>query len=577
MDLDFGSDEEAADNVKLEDTKVNDASIGSGNDSDDVMDDDSNAPSRSARSSQSPAAEDNDEEDEERDAEETQRQAQTNGNTARPTIPMQAGAQTCSWYDLVPTMAAPQATQVNCVVTTRNLRWFFTGGQDGYIRKYDFHQSVTGKVPLTVAQRHPFVDSVQKAGVLLSYWENEELPESADEELLSKPSSHIIGKRLSPINCLAVQSEAMWMLSGLQSGAINLQSVRVEEGRILHVLRGHTGPVSVLQLFQGDRGLLSGSWDKRVHDWDLETGRIRRTFAAGNNITGQVSVIALRNTEAPALDESVFIDEAEREALIQAQEQAAALEKEMELDLPSRQSQHSPASSNSFDPLFDEDEDPDPILPTSEPQKQEAAANVEPAVKDASAQFTETSDNVVVDNGPDQLFLTACVDGTLALWDRRRQDPITRIPVPRGTPPWCLSACFSHDGEFFYCGRRNGTVEEFSLRKGNFGAELGSGRCGRRVIKLPNNSGPVSCVKSMPNGRSLLCASFDNVRLYDLHSSPTSKGMPFLIVPGHHGGVISQFFVDDSCRYAFSTSGNRGWDGSSTEVILGYEIAIPKD
>jgi preprotein translocase subunit Sec61beta len=27
---------------------------------------------------------------------------------------------------------------------------------------------------LTVAQRHPFVDSVTKAGVLMSYWENEE-------------------------------------------------------------------------------------------------------------------------------------------------------------------------------------------------------------------------------------------------------------------------------------------------------------------------------------------------------------------------------------------------------------------
>ncbi|ORY83272.1 WD40-repeat-containing domain protein [Protomyces lactucae-debilis] len=524
------------------------------------------------RSSRSPVAEEDQEDEEEAD----EPQAQNRAAIERPAVPVQAGAESCSWYDFVPTIAAPQATQVNCVVTSRGLRWFFTGGQDGYIRKYDFHQTLTGKLPLTVAQRHPFVDSVQKAGVLLSYWKNEELPESADALLLSKPSSQLTNKQISPIHCLAVHSEALWILSGLQSGAINLQAVRVEEGRVLHVMRGHTGPVSVLQLSGDDRSLLSGSWDKRVHDWDMETGQIRRTFAAGNDVTGQVSAIAVRNPDAAALDESVFVDEADRAPLVADQGQEEEME-DVEKDLPSRQARHSPASTNSFDPLFDEDDDAEPVLPTTEPPKI-VDGTVEPAstIKVEGDEFTSTASNVVVDNGLDQIFLTACVDGTLSLWDRRRQDPIVRIPVPRGTPPWCLSACFSHDGEFFYCGRRNGTVEEFSMRKGNFGAELGSARCGRRVIKMPNNSGPVSSVRSMPNGRSLLCASYDNVRLYDLQSSPTTKGMPFLIVPGHHGGIISQLYVDDSCRYAFSTSGNRGWDGSSTEVILGYEIGIPQ-
>ncbi len=82
-------------------------------------------------------------------------------------------------------------------------------------------------------------------------------------------------------------------------------------------------------------------------------------------------------------------------------------------------------------------------------------------------------------------------------------------------------------------------------------------------------------------------ASQDNIRLYDLKAT---SGIPFLIIPGHHGGVISSFCeifslclstlmlsdVDPTCRYAFSASGNRGWDGNSTEVLLGYEIGIPK-
>lgn len=89
-------------------------------------------------------------------------------------VPLQLGAAECPYYDLVPTTAAPQATHCHCIAITRGLKWLVTGGQDGYVRKYDFQQSVTGKIPLTVAQKHAFVDSVQRSGVLLSYWDAED-------------------------------------------------------------------------------------------------------------------------------------------------------------------------------------------------------------------------------------------------------------------------------------------------------------------------------------------------------------------------------------------------------------------
>jgi len=81
---------------------------------------------------------------------------------------------TASTYDIVPTIAAPQSTSINAVTATPDMRWVFSGGTDGYIRKFHWPDSANGKVPLTVAQRHPFVDSVLKAGVLSSYWENED-------------------------------------------------------------------------------------------------------------------------------------------------------------------------------------------------------------------------------------------------------------------------------------------------------------------------------------------------------------------------------------------------------------------
>ncbi len=71
-------------------------------------------------------------------------------------------------------------------------------------------------------------------------------------------------------------------------------------------------------------------------------------------------------------------------------------------------------------------------------------------------------------------------------------------------------------------------------------------------------------------------ASFDILRLYDLHfhEKPQSKHtkVPFLIVPGHRTGVVSQLYIDPSCRYLVSIAGNRGWEGTNTEVLLGYEV-----
>ena len=81
---------------------------------------------------------------------------------------------TASTYDIVPTVAAPHSTSINAVTATPDMRWVFTGGTDGYIRKFHWPDTINGKLALTVAQKHPFVDSVTKAGVLLSYWENEE-------------------------------------------------------------------------------------------------------------------------------------------------------------------------------------------------------------------------------------------------------------------------------------------------------------------------------------------------------------------------------------------------------------------
>jgi len=133
-----------------------------------------------------------------------------------------------------------------------------------------------------------------------------------------------------------------------------------------------------------------------------------------------------------------------------------------------------------------------------------------------------------------------------------------------------MAACWSPDGNFIYAGRRNGTVEEFSLHKGLKNAE--------RTFKFPQGSGAVSALRAMPNGRHLICASHDILRLYDLKDPQAFKHstVPFLIVPGPpRAGVISALHIDPTCKYMLSAAGNRGWEGSNTEVLIGYEIGIP--
>ncbi|CAK7226352.1 Transcription factor spt8 [Sporothrix curviconia] len=207
----------------------------------------------------------------------------TPSSTSRLRLRARPEALSAKIYDIVPTMAAPQATSINALAVTPDLRYWMTGGSDGYIRKYDGPGTINGRQLLTVAQRHPFVDSVVKAGILMSYWENEEPPSASARGA----EEHI----LSPVYSLAVHSRALWLLAGTESGGINLQSVRHDEGKRITCLQRHANAVSVLQLAPDEKSVLSGSWDKAIFDWDLNTGQTRRHF---DGYSGQISAIELR-------------------------------------------------------------------------------------------------------------------------------------------------------------------------------------------------------------------------------------------------------------------------------------------
>lgn len=104
----------------------------------------------------------------------------------------------------------------------------------------------------------------------------------------------------SPVYSLCVPNHGLWLLSGTESGNINVQTVRHNEGTRIHTLREHKSAVSVLYLAPDERSVLSGSWDKTILDWDLNVGQIKRSFTGSG---GQVSAIEPRPLSKLAVPE----------------------------------------------------------------------------------------------------------------------------------------------------------------------------------------------------------------------------------------------------------------------------------
>lgn len=372
---------------------------------------------------------------------------------------------------------------------------------------------------------------------------------------------------------MAVQRNGLWLLSGLENGGINLQSVRHDEGKQIACLRHHTSAISALNLAEDEKSVLSGSWDKSVIDWDLNAGSVKRKFEGSG---GQISTLEIRPTsslpvpevsgevvsgsdtfssngaEKPlsngvltnGIDHDTKLDSAGENGMADApgspadslfcggndslfgDDEAVGAAPSAGNFVDDDDNEFSRAIANGISEQGNVDAEGDIDMadgaPTAAPISNGSLDAALPSVGDGinvSADGVGTSSTVanglphaeVIASGnsgdripaladepeasSESTFLAASMDGSIRIWDKRRQAPIAKIP-PRNVPPWCMNACWSPDGNFIYAGRRNGTVEEFSLHKGLKGAE--------RSFKLPNGSGPVSAVRAMPNGRHLV-------------------------------------------------------------------------
>ncbi|KAL1407334.1 Transcription factor spt8 [Vanrija albida] len=180
------------------------------------------------------------------------------------------------------------------------------------------------------------------------------------------------------------------------------------------------------------------------------------------------------------------------------------------------------------------------------------------------------------------ILLTSSMDGQVTLIDRRvaskeggDQAGVGRLMPGDKAPPWCMSATWLGDGNQVLAGRRNGTIDIWDVRKSSSKAPSLL-----RTLKTPADSGPVSCIVAFPDGRHIATASQDNIRLWNTveyyqpeESIKKSRSRPpFRIIAGHHGGIISSMLIDPTQRFLVTASGDRGWQGESTKVVLIHEI-----
>jgi len=318
-----------------------------------------------------------------------------------------------------------------------------------------------------------------------------------------------------------------------------------------------------MSLSNDEQSVLSGSWDKTILDWDLNTAQVKRSFTGSG---GQISAIEMRpistlsipataaeppppplimtNGTFSALDaprtsmsngvkpeskpdgasamspsDSLFGGNEDHDSLFGDDDGTAAditftNDDDDEFANALRQDlQQQPSIENDGDftmddtsfinsgvqlPSFDTNQSPaQPDVPLDE-NATNATSELTQFEKPVEAVEQSRPDEVATELTPESesTFLDAAIDGTIRIWDRRMPNPVARIIPPRAVPPWCMHACWSPDGNFIYAGRRNGTVDEYSVHRG-FSQP-------RRSLRLPAGSGAVSAMRALPNGRHLV-------------------------------------------------------------------------
>ncbi|KAJ7179364.1 WD40-repeat-containing domain protein [Mycena filopes] len=492
-------------------------------------------------------------------------------------------------YTVEAICALPHPVPTHALASSLCVTHLITGSDDGYIRDYDIFTAVNGKNFLTAPQRHHagVVEGLMKSGQIRFWWEN---PAPLNLAKLNGMGFGEDEPALSPVYSLAMHSDALWTLAGTDVGHINLFTTRHEPGRCVHAMTGHRGrPVSALAMQHDEKGFFSAGWDGDATQWDLNTGYAVRNFTSHG---AQLACVAVRPIYSGYVEPTHDLSQMSSSSTLVGSTASFGTGSET---FPSQPVDSDAKSDASFDPLFDDEPESSepasagPAMPSKftqfvgHPDLKAPPPNTAPAPRAIAPPKNAPPllDPATSGAFSSDVLMTASIDGQVILWDKRVHTPgrgVGRLWMSEKTPPWCLSACWSADGGQIYAGRRNGTIDVWDTRQ--------LGRAGPasvprilKTLRSPASSGVVSCVVAFPDGKHMVSASIDNLRLWNVAEvaeadsfGKIKSGVQFKIIPGHHGGYISQMLIDPAARFLVSASSNRGWHGDSTKTVFVHDI-----
>jgi WD40 repeat protein len=99
---------------------------------------------------------------------------------------------------------------------------------------------------------------------------------------------HSLRGHRGPVSCVAVAPDGCWAVSASEDHTARVWSL--ETGHLAHTLSGHTDRVHAVLVTPDSRHVLSASADRTIRIWDLHTGQLLRTLAGH---TDEVYALAL--------------------------------------------------------------------------------------------------------------------------------------------------------------------------------------------------------------------------------------------------------------------------------------------
>ena len=176
---------------------------------------------------------------------------------------------------------------VRCVAFTPDTKMLVTGGDDRKILFWDLvERLVVGTLSLDDNAAHALVissvsarfpEGMEKILVTGSYrkikiWRiNCEGKENLDIQLLYSFTAHS-----HIVTCLTISADGKYLISGSRDKTIKIWNLETAE--LLHILKGHRDGVDAIALSPDGEIIASGSADNTIKIWHLQTGKLLATF-----------------------------------------------------------------------------------------------------------------------------------------------------------------------------------------------------------------------------------------------------------------------------------------------------------